>query len=311
FTGSSPQTPGPLNSVLGYTYAGVYMTFQAATDPDIPPNSGCYRPITIVAPVGTIVNPRFPAPCTGGNEVSMIIHNTVFRALAEIDGTGNRPKVMACDQGSSNNLFIAGIDPRSGRRYVLYEYPEGGWGANSDRDGLSATFSIAGNTWNIPVEAVERRFPVRIERYELRTDSGGAGTHRGGLGVRRDYRVLNHEAELSIIGNRALVAPWGLHDGEEGAPADYLIERNGGAPVPVSPRFRSKATMVKLNPGDLVIQLTAGGGGAGLPAKRPPGLVAQDVRLGYVSRDAAERTYAVAITETDEIDQARTAELRE
>src|SRR5262249_51360677 len=193
FTGSSPQTPGPLNSVLGYTYAGVYMTFQAATDPDIPPNSGCYRPITIVAPVGTIVNPRFPAPCTGGNEVSMIIHNTVFRALAEIDGTGNRPKVMACDQGSSHNLLIDGSDPRSGRRYVRYEYPEGGWGANSDRDGLSATFSIAGNTWNIPVEAVERRFPVRIERYELRTDSGGAGTHRGGLGVRRDYRVLNHE----------------------------------------------------------------------------------------------------------------------
>jgi N-methylhydantoinase B len=296
--------------VLGYTYAGVYMTFQAASDPDIPPNSGCYRPITINAPLGTILNPRFPAPCTGGNEVALIVHNAVFRALAQVGGDGPRPHVMACDQGSSNNLFIAGIDPRSRRRYVLYEYPEGGWGGNDDRDGLSATFSIAGNTWNIPVEAVERRFPVRIERYELRADSGGAGRHRGGLGVRRDYRVLGHEAELSIVGNRVVVPPWGLDGGGEGAPAGYLLAREGGDDRPAAPRFGSKATMVPLEPGDVVVQLTAGGGGAGLAAARDPELVASDVRLGYVSRDAAEKVYRVAIGSDGEIDHERTASLR-
>jgi N-methylhydantoinase B len=311
FSGSSAQTAGPLNSVLGYTHAGVYMTFQAASDPDIPPNSGCYRPIAINAPLGTIVNPRFPAPCTGGNEISMIVHNAVFRALAEIRIDGPRPRVMACDQGSSNNLFIAGIDPRSNQRYVLYEYPEGGWGANEERDGLSATFSIAGNTWNIPVEAVERRFPIRVERYELRQDSGGAGRHRGGLGVRRDYRVLGHRAELSFIGNRALVLPWGLYGGGDGAGADYLLARDGGEPRPAAPGFRSKATMIPLEPGDLVIQLTAGGGGAGPASTRDPELVAEDVRLGYVSREAAERDYRVAIGEQGAVDRERTAVLRQ
>jgi N-methylhydantoinase B len=310
FTGSSPQTTGPLNSVLGYTYAGVYMALQAAADPDIPPNSGCYQPIRIHAPLGTILNPHFPAACTGGNEVAMIVHNAVFRALAQIPGDGPRPRVMACDQGSSNNLFIAGVDPRVGRRYVLYEYPEGGWGANQERDGLSATFSIAGNTWNIPVEAVERRFPIRIERYELRQDSGGAGIHRGGLGVRRDYRVVDHEAELSIVGNRVLVPPWGLDGGEEGAPADYLLACDTSEPRPVAPRFRSKAAMVRLRPGDLVTQLTAGGGGWGAATERDPESVAEDVRLGYVSREAAEQTYRVALAANGRVDDDRTAELR-
>lgn len=176
FSGSSEQTRGPLNSVLGYTCSGVYMTLQAGSDPDIPPNAGCYRPIEVIAPEGSIVNPRFPAPCTGGNETVFVISAAIFRALAQIEGA----RTMACDQGSSNNLLISGLRPHGGGRYVLYEYPEGGWGANADRDGLSAVFSIAGNTWNVPVEVVERRFPVRVERYELRQDSGGRGSTEGG-----------------------------------------------------------------------------------------------------------------------------------
>ena len=310
FTGTAEQSAGPLNSVLGYTHAGVYMTFQAASDPDIAPNSGCYRPITIIAPEGTMVNPRFPAACTGGNEVAMIIHNTVFRALAKVGGDGRRPMVMACDQGSSNNLLIAGNDPRTGARYVLYEYPEGGWGGNRQRDGLSATFSIAGNTWNIPVEAVERRFPVRIERYEYATDSGGAGIHRGGLGVRRDYRVLGHEAELSILGNRALVAPWGLDGGSDGGLADYRLDVGTVEDRPASPRFRSKGTMIRLAPDTLVTQITAGGGGWGDPSERDPELVARDVALGFVSREAAERIYRVALSDDGAIDHGRTSGLR-
>lgn len=310
FTGSADQSRGPLNSVLGYTHAGVYMTFQAATDPDISPNSGCYRPIHVIAPEGSIVNPRFPAACTGGNEVCLIVHNAVFRALATVPADGPHPRVMACDQGSSNNMLIAGIDPRTSERYVLYEYPEGGWGGNRDRDGLSAVFSIAGNTWNIPVEAVERRFPVRIECYELCADSGGPGIHRGGLGVRRDYRMLDHEAELSIVGNRVLVPPWGLDGGHEGAPADYLLDADTEQVRPAAPRLRSKGTMIPVEPGQLVTQITAGGGGWGDPAQRDPERVANDVRLGYVTEAAARDVYRVVLAPDGSVDADRTREAR-
>jgi N-methylhydantoinase B len=310
FTGTAPQSEGPLNSVLGYTHAGVYMTFQAATDPDISPNSGCYRPIRVIAPEGTIVNPRFPAACTGGNEVTILIHNAVLRALAQVPQDGPHPRVMAADQGSSNNLLIAGHDTRTGERYVLYEYPEGGWGGNADRDGLSATFSIAGNTWNIPVEAVERRFPIRMERYELTADSGGAGRHRGGLGVRRDYRVIDHVAELSVLGNRAIVPPWGLEGGGEGGCADYLLDAGTPDERPAAPRLRSKGTMIRLEPGTLVTQYSAGGGGWGDPAERDPERVARDVRLGYVSAGAARDVYRVALRDDLTVDADATDRLR-
>jgi N-methylhydantoinase B len=310
FTGSAAQSAGPLNSVLGYTHAGVYMTFQAATDPDISPNSGCYRPITVLAPEGTLVNPRFPAACTGGNEVTIVIHNAVFRALATIPRDGACPHVMACDQGSSNNLVIAGTDPRTGERYVLYEYPEGGWGGNEDRDGLSAVFSIAGNTWNIPVEAVERRFPIRMECYRYEQDSGGAGAFRGGLGVRRDYRVLEHGAELSIMANRAIVPPWGLEGGGTGGLADYLLDPDTPQERPAAPRLRSKGAMIAVPAGTVVSQITAGGGGWGDPAGRDPSRVAADVRAGFVSPEAARSVYRVALAQDGSIDQAATDALR-
>jgi len=287
------------------------MTLQAATDPDIVPNSGCYRAIEVIAPEGTIVNPRFPAACTGGNEVAMIVNNAVFRALASVPRDGPHPKVMACDQGSSNNLLLAGTDPRSGGRYVFYEYPEGGWGGNENRDGLSAVFALAGNTWNIPVEAIERRFPIRVERYEYRVDSGGPGTHRGGLGIRRDYRVLDHEAELSIVGNRALVPPWGLEGGGEGAGADYLLDADTPEERPAAPRMRSKGTMIRVAPGTVVTQMTAGGGGWGDPARRDPERVAADARAGIVSREVARDVYLVALGDDCALDAEATRRLRQ
>lgn len=312
FTGSAPQTAGPLNAVLGYVHSGVRMTFQAATDPDIPPNDGCYRPIKVVAPLGSIVNPIFPAPCTGGNEAVFIIHNVVFRALAKIPGEVNtRPRVMACDQGSSNNLFLAGTDPRSGKRYVLYEYPEGGWGGNSQRDGLTSVFSIVGNTWNIPVEAVERRFPVRLERYEYCCDSGGPGTYRGGLGVRRDYRPINHESILNFVGNRAKIRPWGLDGGLEGGAAAYLLDADSPNERPASPVMLSKGTMITVHPNQLVTQKSAGGGGWGDPLERDPMLVAKDARNQYISLGAAHGVYGVVLdTQTWEPVLDRTASLR-
>lgn len=309
-TGSSPQATGPLNSVLGYTASAVYMTIQAATDPTIEPNDGCYRPVRIIAPEGTVVNARFPAACTGGNELTHIIHMATFRALAQIARVeGHCPRVIACDQGSSNNLLIAG-HTEEGKRYVLYEYPEGGWGAPEGKDGPSAVFSIVGNTWNIPAEVVEMRFPIRVERYELRQDSGGAGRWRGGLGVRRHYEVLSNRAELSIMGNRAKVPPWGLFGGHEGALAAYVINEGHPDERLAAPEFLSKGSEIPLAQGDIVCQSTAGGGGFGDPFLRDPELVLQDVRLEYVSSEAAERDYGVAITPKLDLDVESTRRLR-
>jgi N-methylhydantoinase B len=311
FTGSSPQAKGPLNSVLGYTASAVYMTMQAATDPTIDPNDGCYRPIAITAPPGTIVNPRFPAACTGGNELAHIIHMATFRALAQIPRiSGKAPRVIACDQGSSNNLIIAGRTPH-GERYVLYEYPEGGWGGTAGKDGLSAVFSIVGNTWNVPVEVVESRFPLRIGRYELRQDSGGIGEFRGGLGVRREYEIITDEAELSIMGNRCKVPPWGLYGGGSGAPAAYTINCGRTDERPAAPEFLSKGSMIFLGCGDVVCQMTAGGGGFGDPLRRDASAVLRDVGAGYVSREAAERDYGVIIAEDGTLDWTATRRLRE
>jgi N-methylhydantoinase B len=311
FTGSSPQVKGPLNSVLGYTTSAVYMTIQAASDPTIEPNDGCYRPITITAPLGTVANPNFPAACTGGNELCHIIHMATFRALSQIPRVpGHCPRIIACDQGSSNNLMIAGHTDR-GERYVLYEYPEGGWGGTEGKDGLSAVFSILGNTWNIPAEVVEMRFPIRLTRYELREDSGGAGEFRGGLGVNRYYEIITPEAELSILGNRCKVPPWGLFGGHEGGKASYVIDCGYPSEHLAAPVFLSKGSMIPLKRGEVVCQRSAGGGGYGDPLRRALESVIADVRLGYISRRTALEEYGVEITEDLQVSRDASPHRRE
>lgn len=310
FTGTDSQVEGPLNSVLGYTASGVYMTIQAATDPTIPPNGGCYRPVEIIAPEGTIVNPRFPAACTGGNEIVSVIHNAVYRALAEIPRDIPNPvRLMAADQGSSNNLFLSGFG-EDGERFVLYEYPEGGWGGADGRDGQSAIYSIVGNTWNLPVEAIEMKYPLRIDRYELRQDSGGPGKWRGGLSVRRDYRLLAPSGELSILGNRVRVPPYGLFGGHHGAAARYRIDAGTPEERLAAPEFGAKKSMVPLMHNQVVAQETAGGGGYGDPLDRDPSAVVRDVEYGYVSRRSAFEDYGVVIDDDGVLDRKSTVARR-
>jgi N-methylhydantoinase B len=234
----------------------------------------------------------------------------VFRALAEIPRIpGHCPRVIACDQGSSNNLLIAGHTDQ-GERYILYEYPEGGWGGTDGKDGLSAVFSIVGNTWNIPAEVVEMRFPIRIARYGLRQDSGGPGEWRGGLSVDRQYEILSDGGELAILGNRAKVRPWGLYGGSQGAAASYHINCGASSERLAAPQFLSKGSMIPLERGDIVCQATAGGGGFGDPRRRDRALVARDVRLGYVSEESARRDYGVVLNDALGIDEAATTHLR-
>ena len=219
---------------------------------------------------------------------------------------------MAGDQGSSNNLFLSGYDDQ-GERFVLYEYPEGGWGGTDGRDGLNAIYSIIGNTWNLPVEAIEMRYPIRIDRYELRRDSGGPGRWRGGLSVRRTYRLLAEHGELSLLGNRVRVPPFGLYGGDHGAPARYTLDPGTSQQRPAAPEFGAKKHQIPLRRGQSVEQETAGGGGFGDPLDRDPEAVAHDVAFGYVSAAAAAARYGVVV-DRGRVDLAATrrrrAELR-
>ncbi|MCX6000908.1 MAG: hydantoinase B/oxoprolinase family protein, partial [Chloroflexi bacterium] len=213
FSGSSPQVRGPVNAVYAVTASAVYYTFRAFTDPDIPPNEGCYRAIKIVAPEGSVVNARPPAAVMGGNlETSQRIVDVLIGALAQaIPG-----KATGACQGTMNNVTLGGTDPRSGKPYTMYETIGGGFGGRDGLDGIDGVQCHMTNTLNTPVEALEIAYPLRVERYELRPDSCGAGRWRGGLGIRRDIRVIGHRASLSLLGDRRITRPYGVLGGEAG-----------------------------------------------------------------------------------------------
>jgi len=283
FTGSAPQVEGPVNAVYAVTASAVYYTFRALTDPDIPPNEGCYRPIKIVAPEGTVVNARPPAAVVGGNlETSQRIVDVLIGALAP----AAPEKAVAACQGTMNNLTLGGLDPRTGKPYTFYETIGGGFGGRAARDGLDGIHSHMTNTLNTPVEALEIAYPLRVERYELRPDSCGAGRYRGGLGIRRDIRVLGHKAVVSLLAERRKFKPYGLFDGKPGEPGADLIIDAEGRERPLS----GKGSAV-LEPGWVVSIRTPGGGGYGPPEERSREAILKDYREGRVSAEHIRKHY--------------------
>ncbi len=252
-TGSAPQVKGPLNAVYAVTCSAVFYTLRSLTDPKIPPNEGCYRPFQVTAPPGTIVNATFPSPVVGGNlETSQRIVDTLIRALSQ----ACPERVMAACQGTMNSITFGGINPRTGSPFTFYETLAGGFGARPARPGIDAIHSHMTNTLNTPIELLETAFPVRVERYEMREDSGGSGRHRGGNGLRRDIRVLA-DATFSLLADRRKTRPYGLFGGGAGASgSDFLIQNEQERPIP------SKGTLA-LRAGDVVSIRTPGGGGVG------------------------------------------------
>jgi len=256
FSGSSPQVESPVNAPLAVTASASFYALKAVLDPELPPNAGAWRPIRIVAPKGTVVNALPPAPVGGGNlELSQRIVDTVLGALAQaLPG-----RVPAASQGTMNNLTIGGINPETGEPYTFYETIGGGMGARPDRNGLDGVHTHMTNTLNTPVEALELAYPLRVERYELRDGSGGKGRYRGGMGIRRDIRVLGHRAVVSLLADRRARGPWGLEGGEPGAPGkDYLIIDGEERRIP------AKGT-VEVPPDGIISIRTPGGGGYAAP----------------------------------------------
>jgi N-methylhydantoinase B len=280
FAGSADQTAGPVNAVFAVTVSATYYAVRAVTDPDIPPNAGCYRPVEVDAPPGTVVNPTPPAAVVGGNlETSQRVTDAVLGALAEaVPG-----RAAAAGQGTMNNVTFGGTDA-AGDPFAFYETQAGGDGAHADGDGMDAVHVHMSNTLNTPAEVLETAYPLRVRRYALRPDTGGAGRHRGGLGVRRDIEVRT-DAVCSLLAERQRHAPYGLAGGDEGATgATVLLSGDDRT------RLAGKSTH-DLAAGDVVSLRTPGGGGYGDPAERPDAAVERDLRLGKLSEEEASDAY--------------------
>lgn len=248
FTGSDPQVEANFNAVEAVTRSCLYYAVRVATDPTIPANGGCYRPVTLDAPEGTIVNAHPPAAVAAGNvETSQRIADVLLGALAK----AAPDRVPAASQGTMNNVLIGNDE------FAYYETVAGGQGARPSRDGQSGIQTGMTNTQNTPIEALHTHYPFRVEAYTLRRGSGGEGRYRGGEGIRREL-VFEVPATLSLMGERRRNAPWGLAGGGPGAVGeDWLVHAGGDRE-----RLPGKVT-TEVEPGDRLVVLTPGGGGWG------------------------------------------------
>ena len=281
FSGTDGQVPSGKNMAPGGLPATVYCALKMLVDPDLPNNSGYYRAVSIVCPVGNLLNPRPPAAVGSRAMTAQILADAIFAAL--VPALGDRGLARS---GVQQGVIFAGMDPRTGRYYVDYENFAPGVGARRTKDGADCAQVHTTNTSNLPIEAFEAEFPLTIERFELIPDSGGAGRLRGGLGVRRDFR-LQEPTRLAVRSARQRFPALGLEGGQPGALGSFEVLGVDGRVR----RIPGTATDIPLEPGEVVIVRTPGGGGIGDPRERDPARVREDVLEGRVSANAARIVY--------------------
>ena len=291
FSGTDDAVSGPMNAPLSVTASGVFCALKTIIDPDglIPPNSGCWRTISVTAPEGCVLNAQFPSPVVYANhEISHRVCDMTFGAVAKFWPNNT----MACSQGTSAVITFGGEDPRNKQRYVSYETIKGGFGARPNKDGINAIASGISNTMNTPIEVLEMSFPVRVDEYVLVTDSGGPGRFRGGLGASRTWTVLDHKARASACLERTKSPPFGLSGGKPGFAAKIWTEAPNGE-LGVAP---GKGGFDVPNGGQIHLRVP-GSGGYGNPSKRDPNAIKEDILDEYVSEEAAQMHYGVKISD--------------
>ena len=253
YSGTSPQVNFPINAVYGVTLSGVYYVVRALTDPNIPMNDGCFRPIDVFVPEGTFLNPRRPAPVSGGNvETSMRNADTVLRAFAD----AAPERVPASSGGTMSNVVVGGTDAR-GETWTFYETNGCGMGARPTADGIDGIQSHMTNTLNTPIEAMERYLPIRLTRYEFAEGTGGKGLHNGGSGLVRSWKLLDGTGRASLLAERHTTRAQGLRGGEDGRSGEHWLIRNGERK-----RLGGKVSVPLVANDEIVVQ-TPGGGGWG------------------------------------------------
>lgn len=273
FTGSSPQVRGPFNCVPSGSAAAAYFAVRALTDPTIPTNAGCFRPVSLQLPEGSVVNPKAPAPVGSRTATIKRVTSCILGAFKDV-----LPDKVPADSGGELLTLAFGGQRPDGTAYVIGEFIAGGAGASHRSDGVDVVETDASNCMNLPVEALEMEAPIRVHRMALRRDSGGDGAHRGGLGVVKELELLGDEATLTHRGERHFCPAKGSNGGKSGAPAVSRIMRASGEETVIVSKL-----VTTLRKGDRLILETAGGGGYGDPKARDAESRAADLVNGKVS----------------------------
>ena len=282
FTGSSPQVTGPFNTVPSGSLAAACFAIRAATDPNIPTNAGCFRPITLDLPQGSIVNPIEPAPVNARSATIKRITGTILGALREV----LPEKIPADNAGELLAVMFGG--QRDGKLYVTGELISGGSGAGPHSDGVDVIETDATNCMNLPAEAMEIETPIRVRQFALRKGSGGPGRQRGGLGLVKEYEILDGDVRFTHRGERHFHQASGAAGGQPGASAYSVVIRTDGREEVVPSKL-----MTVLHKGDRVRIETAGAGGNGDVSERDRELVRLDVADGKISEADARDIYGL------------------
>ena len=279
FSRSSDAVPAGLNSYINYTRAYVVFAIKAFCNALEPQTEGCMRPIKLKVREGSFFNPRFPAPSGGRPILQIRIYDTINGALAKA-----LPHRAMGAFSHWSNPNIGGIDDRTGKPFVMYDVSLAGYGGRYGSDGAEGLSPVM-NCSNIPVEVHEAMNPIRVHRFEFIPDTGGAGQWRGGCGIRKDIELLNSTATFSHLGDRHVFQPYGIFGGKPGALAESILNPQGNGE-----KLQSKETR-PIKKGDVLSFRLSGAGGYGMPEKRDPRAIAEDIADGYVSREAARRDY--------------------
>ena len=302
FEGSSPQVKGAINSTLSFVKSASCLAVRCMLDQEVPNNAGVYRCINVTAPEGSVLNPRSPAPVAARALTGYRVVDAVMGALAQIVPD----RVRAAGEGGNTVVAVGGYDSETRAPFVMVDMINGAWGGGKDSDGVDGVTNPSQNMSNLPVETMESRYPMRIDRYGFRADSGGAGKHRGGLGLVRKYTLLADRAVLQVRADRVDHRPYGLEGGGSGAPGENYFADKGQEPTTMPPKFTRE-----VEAGASILHYQAGAGGYGDPFERDPEQVAWDVSEDKVTRKAAETDYGVVLKPGSfDVDVAATAARR-
>jgi N-methylhydantoinase B len=284
FTGTGPQVKGNINSTVTVTLAAVLYSLKALLDPEVPNNQGLIEIVDINAPLGTLINSKFPAAVAARANTAQRIVDVVIGALAPAIPEA----AVGAANGANTTAVFFGHDPRHNRHYVYLETLGGGFGGRFTKDGKDGVQVHITNTSNLPVESIEMEYPLLVESYSFVPDSGGAGRHRGGLGLRRVVRPVGHTMTFSGQGERFVHKPWGIFGGGSGGTGKF-VKLSSGKEVPLP----TKPANLEVKESEAIVVETPGAGGYGNPAERDRTAVEHDFISGKFSRDFIRKNYGM------------------
>ncbi|AKI02009.1 N-methylhydantoinase B/acetone carboxylase, alpha subunit [Hoeflea sp. IMCC20628] len=296
FAGSSPQVRGAINSTFSFTKSSAYLAVRCALDRDVPNNAGVYRAISVTAPDHSILKPDLPAPVAARALTGYRVVDCVLGALSKIAPA----RLMAAGEGGNTVLSMGGYDKETGEHFVLVDMINGAWGGRANKDGIEAITNPAQNMSNLPIETLEKRYPLRIEEYSLRPDSCGAGRFRGGLGLTRTYRILADDTMLQVRADRITTPPYGVDGGLPGG-----LSRNILNPETENTPLPGKLTR-NVDKNTVIRHEQAGGGGNGDPLDRHLEAIALDLKESKITPGYAVRYHGVVFDVHGDIDPGAT-----